>query len=145
MRIMLLNQAPRTASRGPAYDVEPIERLVNSYASPGTRIEIGFPDNFEGAEIFHTMGAQSGLNGLHHMIETPSIVRKIVWAAENANPAVLHAYTATDLTHELYNSTQAAASRDSFGNGNKFIVPTIANGHVYVGTVNGVGVFGLLN
>jgi Asp/Glu/hydantoin racemase len=93
MRIMLLNQAPRTASRGPAYDVGPIEKLVNSYASPGTRIEIGFPENFEGSEVFHTLGAQSGLNGLHHMIETPSIVRKIVWAAENGYDAVISSNT----------------------------------------------------
>ena len=93
MRILLLNQAPRTAARGPAYDVEPIEKLVNSYASPGTRIEIGFPENFEGSEVFHTLGAQSGLNGLHHMIETPAIVRKIVWAAENGYDAVISSNT----------------------------------------------------
>lgn len=93
MRIMLLNQAPRTAARGPAYDVGPIEKLVNSYASPGTRIEIAFPENFEGSEVFHTLGAQSGLNGLHHMIETPSIVRKIIWAAENGYDAVISSNT----------------------------------------------------
>jgi len=50
MRILLLNQAPKTPSRGPAYDVEAIEKLVNSYASAGTRIEIGFPDDFEFAQ-----------------------------------------------------------------------------------------------
>jgi Asp/Glu/hydantoin racemase len=93
MRILLLNQAPRTPTRGPGYDVEPIERLVNSYASPGTKIEIGFPENFAGAEVFHTLGAQSGLNGLHHMIETPAIVRKIVWAAENGYDAVISSNT----------------------------------------------------
>ena len=93
MRILLLNQAPKTASRGPAYDVEGIQKLVNSYASPGTKIEIGFPDNFEGAEVFHTLGAQSGLNGLHHMVETPAIVRKIVWAQENGYDAVISSNT----------------------------------------------------
>jgi hypothetical protein len=66
----------------------------------------------------------------------------IVWAVENRNPAVLHAYDATNLSHELYNSTQAPNSRDAFGAGNKFITPTIVNGRVYVGTTNGVGVFG---
>jgi hypothetical protein len=68
----------------------------------------------------------------------------VAWAAENATPAVLYAYAATDLARELYTSAQADAGRDSFGDGNKFIVPTIANGRVYVGTTNGVGVFGLL-
>ena len=81
---------------------------------------------------------------------TPSVsanetTNGIVWAAENSNPAVLHAYDATDLSRELYNSNQAAGGRDNFGTGNKFIVPTIANGKVYVGTTNGVGVFGLLH
>jgi hypothetical protein len=68
----------------------------------------------------------------------------ILWAVENANPAVLHAYDARDLSRELYNSNQAAAGRDAFGPGNKFITPTIVNGRVYVGTTNGVAAFGCL-
>jgi hypothetical protein len=66
----------------------------------------------------------------------------IVWAVQNGNSAVLHAYDATDLTHELYNSNQAAGGRDNFGTGNKFITPTIADGMVFVATTNGVAVFG---
>jgi len=69
----------------------------------------------------------------------------IVWAVENATPAVLHAFTAANLATELYNSNQAANGRDQFGAGNKYITPTIANGKVYVGTRSGVAVFGLLN
>jgi hypothetical protein len=68
----------------------------------------------------------------------------ILWATENTSPAVLHAYNARNLAVELYNSNQAPGGRDNFGNGNKFITPTIANGKVYVGTTNGVGVLGLL-
>jgi outer membrane protein assembly factor BamB len=68
----------------------------------------------------------------------------IVWAHENTSTAVLHAYDATDLSHELYNSNQAANGRDNFGTGNKFITPTIADGKVFVGTTNGVAVFGTL-
>ena len=56
---------------------------------------------------------------------------------------MLHAYDASDLAHELYNSDAAVSSRDHFGAGNKFITPMIANGKVYVGTTDGVGVFGL--
>jgi outer membrane protein assembly factor BamB len=67
----------------------------------------------------------------------------IVWAHENSNPGVLHAYDATNLAHELYNSSQAG-SRDQFGAGNKFITPTVADGKVFVGTTSGVAVFGLL-
>jgi hypothetical protein len=69
----------------------------------------------------------------------------IVWAHENAIPAVLHAYEASSLGHELYNSSQAANNRDQLGPGNKFIVPTVADGKVFVGTQSGVAVFGLLN
>jgi outer membrane protein assembly factor BamB len=81
---------------------------------------------------------------------TPSIssngsLNAILWAVENASPAVLHAYTAQNLAQELYNTNQAANGRDQFGNGNKFMVPAIVNGKVYVGTPNGVAAFGLLN
>ena len=69
----------------------------------------------------------------------------IVWAHENASMGVLHAYDATNLAHELYNSNQAAANRDQFGPGNKYITPAIADGKVFVGTTNAVAVFGLLH
>jgi len=69
----------------------------------------------------------------------------IVWAHENSAPAVLHAYEAGNLAHELYNSNQAAGNRDHFGTGNKYITPTVADGKVFVGTQNSVAVFGLLH
>jgi Asp/Glu/hydantoin racemase len=93
MRILMLNQAPRAANKHPHYDVETVDALVNSYASPGTKIEIGFPDDFAGSDIFHSLGAESKLNGLHHMVETPAIVRKIVWAQENGYDAVISSNT----------------------------------------------------
>ncbi|HEY2025059.1 pyrrolo-quinoline quinone [Paraburkholderia sp.] len=78
---------------------------------------------------------------------TPSIsangsANGIVWAAQNGNVAALHAFDPVSL-NELYNSNQMGA-RDQFGAGNKFITPMIANGKVYVGTTDGVAVFGLL-
>jgi hypothetical protein len=69
----------------------------------------------------------------------------IVWAHENTDPAVLHAYDAANLAHELYNSNQAAGNRDHFGSGNKYITPAVADGKVFVGTTSGVAVFGLLH
>jgi hypothetical protein len=70
----------------------------------------------------------------------------IVWALENngsGGPAVLHAYSAADVSIELYNSNQNAA-RDVPGSSVKFTVPTIINGKVYVGAQGQLSVFGLL-
>jgi len=69
----------------------------------------------------------------------------IVWAHENQSTVILHAYDATNLTNELYNSNQAASGRDQCGSGNKFITPTIADGKVFLGTQNSVCVYGLLH
>jgi len=81
---------------------------------------------------------------------TPSISANgtsngIVWAVEarGSDAGVLHAYDASNLAHELYSSSAVAGGRDAFAD-NKFITPMIANGRVYVGTSNGVMVFGLL-
>ncbi|MGH9354528.1 MAG: pyrrolo-quinoline quinone, partial [Terriglobia bacterium] len=87
--------------------------------------------------------AEFGYPGATPAISSNGARDGIVWAAENGDPAVLHAYDANNLGHELYNSNQAG-KRDHFGAGNKFITPVIANGKVYVGTTDGVGVFGLL-
>jgi hypothetical protein len=73
----------------------------------------------------------------------------IVWAIESfaftqgGPPAVLHAYDASDVSKELYNSKQNA-KRDTAGAQLKFTVPTIANGKVYVGTQTELDVYGLL-
>jgi outer membrane protein assembly factor BamB len=85
----------------------------------------------------------------------------IVWAAEHTSTTqgreVLHAYDALDLQTELYNSAESG-TRDEFGLPSKFIVPTISNGKVYIGSTGlpdtivnknlssgTVGVFGLFN
>jgi outer membrane protein assembly factor BamB len=95
-----------------------------------------------------TTEAYQSSNSFQYPGTTPAISANgtsngIVWAVENSSPAVLHAYDATNL-QELYNSSQAASSRDQFGNGNKFITPMIVNGKVFVGTPNSVAEFGLI-
>jgi hypothetical protein len=76
----------------------------------------------------------------------------IVWAINSASycttqaprcgPAVLHAYDATNLGTELWNSATNPA--DAAGNAVKFTVPTVVNGKAYIGTRgnNTGGVFG---
>jgi hypothetical protein len=84
-----------------------------------------------------------GYPGVTPSISANGASNGIVWAVESSGTAVLHAYDAGTL-NELYNSNQASGSRDHFGAGNKFMTPTIVNGKVFVGTPNGVAVFGLL-
>lgn len=70
----------------------------------------------------------------------------IVWALEtngSGAPLVLHAYSARDVSTELYNSNQEMV-RDNPGPAIKFAVPTVMNGKVYVGSQFNVSVFGLL-
>jgi hypothetical protein len=110
--------------------------VIRSYAlSNGTLV----PDlpNSAGTRAFSFPGA------------TPSVsangdANGIVWAVQNGNPAVLVAYDATDMSTEIYNSTQAGA-RDQLPAGVKFAVPTVANGKVFVGTQGALSVFGLFN
>jgi outer membrane protein assembly factor BamB len=106
-------------------------------AFPVTQAKLATVPSSHTAHIF-------GYPGTTPSISANGTSNGIVWAAENGDTAVLHAYDASNLASELYNSSLAPDSRDFFGQGNKFITPTIANGKVYVGTTNGVGVFGAL-
>ncbi len=87
-------------------------------------------------------GHTFGYPGATPSISASGTTNGIVWVVENSSPAVLHAYDATNLSNELYNSTQASGGKDNFSS-NKFITPMVANGRVYVGTSSSVAVFGL--
>jgi hypothetical protein len=82
--------------------------------------------------------------GASPVVSANGTANGIIWAHENSSVAVLHAYDAANVGHELYNSNQAAGNRDHFGTGNKYITPMVADGKVFVGTQNSVAVFGLL-
>ena len=77
----------------------------------------------------------------------------IIWDIDNSTyngddppssgVSVLHAYDATNVATELYNSSQAG-TRDTAGTALKFTVPTIVNGRVFVPTANELDIYGLL-
>jgi outer membrane protein assembly factor BamB len=108
-------------------------------AFPMTQAKMATTPSSQSAVVFPYPGSTPS-------VSTNGAQNGIVWAVESnlGLAGVLHAYDATDLSRELYNSNQAPGGRDSFGNGNKFITPVIVNGKVFVGTQTGVAEFGLL-
>jgi len=67
----------------------------------------------------------------------------ILWAILHGTP-VLYAFDATNLSSELYNTTQALKLRDRILSTSRYVVPTIVNGKVYVGGLTDLYVFGVL-
>jgi hypothetical protein len=82
-----------------------------------------------------TISANGTTDGIVWFIETR------IWNGTDRN-AVLHAYDAADVTHELYSSDNKPA--DQAGIARRFNIPTVANGRVYVGCSREVDVYGLL-
>jgi hypothetical protein len=119
----------------------------------------GTTDKFE--VLSSVSGTSYGFPGASPSVSATGTSNGIIWALDNSQyctkrspgcgPAVLHAYDATNLATELWNSSQG--SGNALGHAVKFAVPTVANGKVYVGTrgsdvsSGGVGeldVYGLL-
>ncbi len=85
-----------------------------------------------------------GYPGATPVLSANGVSGGIVWAIESASSAVLHAYDAGNVAYELYNSTQAG-TRDNAGAYDKFTVPTVANGKVYVPAQYQISVYGIGN
>jgi hypothetical protein len=100
-----------------------------------------------------TSGTSFGFPGATPSISSNGTSNGIAWLIDSSQygnpgpgpgPAVLHAFNASSVSTELYNSSQAAGGRDTAGSAVKFAVPTVTNGKVYVGTTQEVDVYGLL-
>ena len=83
------------------------------------------------------ISADGARNGIVWLIETK------VWNDFSDRTAVLHAYDAVNVAHELYNSEENS-SRDRAGAAMRFTVPLTVNGKVYVAAKGEVDVYGPL-
>jgi hypothetical protein len=121
--------------------------VISAYSWNATTAQILTPPTSQGSAVFQTHGATPSLSA-------NGAVNGIVWDIDNSaysytlgepqGPSVLHAYDATKVAIELYNSSQAPDGRDTAGQALKFTVPTIAGGKVFVPTSNELDVYGLL-
>ena len=132
------------------YAFDPSLGLFNTNATSLTSNAFKFPDTTP------SISSQGASNGIVWAIDAGLYGYASPNAAGGVNcyadppptvctgPAVLHAYEATNLATELWNSSQASSNRDEAGNAVKFVPPTIANGKVYVSTRTEIDVYGLL-
>ena len=111
---------------GEAYTFDPVTGQFNTTPKQ-TTVGLGFPG---GTPTVSSSGTTNG----------------IVWVTDNsgfgtnnsgsrpATPATLYAFTASDISVELWDSSDGNTGSNKPGNSVKFAVPTVANGKVYVGT-----------
>lgn len=138
--------------------VQVVQVISNSFDCPayfnGTLYYVGGGDALKALRFSNGLlvtPPASSTNSLGWPGATPSVSANgsnnaIVWAIESSGAdggshAILHAWNATNVAMELYNSAQAG-SRDDPGAAIKFTVPTIANGKVYLGGASRLTVFG---
>ncbi len=91
-------------------------------------------------------GTSSSLRGMNTVVSANGNTNGIVWAYEksaNGGQAILHAYDATNIGRELWNSNMAGG-RDSLPVATAFGVPVVLNGRVIAAGDSAVTVFGAL-
>jgi hypothetical protein len=106
----------------------------------------------DGLLVANGMTARMSSPGATPIVSANGTKDAILWVvstkewneAHMDRPAVLHAYDARDIAHELYNSDQKS-ERDRADMTVRFAVPTIADGHVFIGARGRLDVYGLLN
>jgi hypothetical protein len=119
-----------------------------------------FTDRMDTTRDYALEGGQLVLKGTTGKMERPAATPvvsadgkkdAVLWVVEtkewdevhNDRPAVLHAFDATDVAKERFNSEQNSG-RDRAGMTVRFAIPTVVGGKVFVGTRGRVDVYGLL-
>ena len=113
---------------------------ISSYALTASNPAAGFVLQ----STAHALDAALGMPNNSPSISSSGDTNGILWALDtthqtcatqqpNCQSAVLHAYDATSMS-ELWNSLQLSSQDYAGGYSSNFLVPTIANGRVYIGT-----------
>jgi hypothetical protein len=86
-----------------------------------------------------------GLRGGNTVVSANGTQNGIVWANEKSvtGQGILHAYDATDVSNELWNSNMNGG-RDGMGTGIGFATPVVADGRVLAASDNMLEIYGLL-
>jgi hypothetical protein len=111
---------------------------LNEDSSTGSGVVNGLPDD---GGTFPVISSNAGSAGT----AVAWFVQRPQSASDNepGTPVTLYAYDAMNLSHQLY-ATQAGTWRHA-DNSNANIVPTVANGRVYVASERQLQIFGLLS
>ena len=88
---MILNHQSKREG-GSAYEAR-VAALLASYASPGTTIELHYPEDLGGSEVTSRLRKSQALAGLHHALETPALVKKTIEAERSGFDAVVQSNT----------------------------------------------------
>ncbi len=87
MRIMFLNHRPRDPKDDEYH--RRVQTLLAGYASPGTQVDLCYPDDYPGAGIARIMAGQGVNTDLAYLMGANALVRKTVWAEANGYEAVI--------------------------------------------------------
>jgi allantoin racemase len=90
MRFMFLNHSSQRHSS----ELEThIKRLLRSYASPDTTFELAYPEDLGGGAVLSLLEERKALSGLHHILETPALVKKAIEAERDGFDGVIQSNT----------------------------------------------------
>jgi chitodextrinase len=116
-------------------------KVINGMLSTSPTSETSIVTGYPGATL--SMSSNGANNGILWVVERHDF-DPVGGGGGPKEPGVLHAYDANDLTHELYNSNQAAGARDALDYAAKWSAALVANGKVFVATNSRLTVFSLL-
>jgi hypothetical protein len=109
-----------------AFTVNPSTSMFTSTPASMSPTTFGFPG------VTPSVSSSGASNGIVWAIDSSNFGLSDTNLTRAAGPAILHAYDATNLASELWNSSNGTGN--TAGNAVKMTVPTVANGKVYIGT-----------